>query len=85
MIRLASSRNVISISVSLIVSLQAFAGSGQNSNELNRLLTIGVEAQSELQKRSDGLYRADGIAAVISEPNYKSSKINFLVKDFENN
>ncbi|APJ03723.1 PepSY domain-containing protein [Silvanigrella aquatica] len=78
-----TSLKVVSFSLSAIVTLSASAGSNQKPNDLKRMLTIGVSQNPELQQKSDGFYRPDGSAAVITEPNYKSKKDFKFNEDFE--
>ncbi|WGL58994.1 hypothetical protein QEJ31_10730 [Pigmentibacter sp. JX0631] len=75
----------VSLSVALVFSLNAFANKDKNTNELNESLTIGIEKSLPLTQGVDGLYRNDGVAAVISEPNFIiSNKINGKTENNKN-
>lgn len=75
----------VSLSVALVFSLNAFASKDKNTNELNESLTIGVEKSLPLSQGADGLYRNDGVAVIISEPNFIiSNKINGKAENNKN-
>ncbi len=73
----------VGLTVALFLSIQAYAEKDKTGIDLKENLTIGVEKNYPLVQGADGFYRNDGVAAIISEPNFKMS--NVLSGKAENN
>ncbi|BBH52267.1 PepSY domain-containing protein [Fluviispira sanaruensis] len=74
---------LISSSIFTLVTLSAEAGSTAKSNDLINSLTVGVTPLPELIESGNGLYRADGVAEIVSEDNFRTADSN-LAKNLKN-